>query len=143
MKSIESNIGRVIVGRVMPDEDVIDSITKLVKDYKIKAGLVNVIGALKRFTIGYFDLKTKEYNFKTFEEDVELIACMGNISYKDGEPIVHLHITLGREDYSLIGGHLSKPSIVSVTGEVYIYEISDELNRAEDSLTGLSLLDLK
>lgn len=142
MKSIETTIGRVIVGRIMPDEDIIDSITDIVKEYKIKAGLINVIGALKKITLGYFDLTTKEYNLKTLEEDVELVGCMGNISWKDGEPIVHLHIALGRKDYSLIGGHLSKPSIISVTAEVYIYETASEINRAEDSITGLSLLDL-
>ena len=142
MKSIETNIGRVIVGRIMPGEDVIDSIKDLVKEYNIKAGLVNVIGALNKITIGYFDIGTKTYNFKTFEEDVELIACMGNISHKDGEPIIHLHITLGREDYSLFGGHLSQPSTVSVTGEVYIYEIEKKLERANDAQFDLSLLDL-
>ena len=67
---------------------------------------------------------------------------MGNVSYKEGEPVIHLHITLGRENYSLFGGHLSQPSIVSVTGEVYIYEIADKLERAEDSKTGLSLLNI-
>ena len=53
MKSIEATIGRVIVGKIMPNEDIIDAITEIVKKYDIKAGLVNVIGALKKFTIGY------------------------------------------------------------------------------------------
>ena len=143
MKSIETTIGRVIVAKLMPDEDVIDSIKELVKTYNIKAGLINLIGALKKITVWYFDLETKEYNLKTFEEDVELISCMGNISYKEDEPIVHLHIVLGREDYSLFGGHLSQPSIISVTGEVYIYEIDKKLERAVDSATNLSLLDIE
>ncbi len=142
MKSIETNIGRVIVARVMPDEDLIDAIKDIVKKYNIKAGLINIIGAFKKFTIGYFDINAKKYEFKTFEENVELISCMGNISYKDGEPIIHIHISVGREDYNIIGGHLSTPSIVSVTGEVYIYEIGQKLNRAVDPQFGLSLLDL-
>ncbi|MFX0187759.1 MAG: PPC domain-containing DNA-binding protein [Candidatus Hodarchaeota archaeon] len=142
MKSIETNIGRVIVARVMADEDLIDAIKEIVKKYNIKAGLINVIGAFKKFTIGYFNIKEKKYNFKTFEENVELISCMGNISYKDGEPIIHIHVSVGREDYNIIGGHLSTPSIVSITGEVYIYEIGQKLNRAVDPQFGLSLLDL-
>ena len=142
MKSISVNVGRVIVGKIEPGEDVFDAINEVVKKHKIKAGLINIIGALKKFTIGYFDLKTQKYNFKTFEEDVELISCMGNISYKDGEPIIHIHVAVGREDFSVIGGHLSQPSIISITGEVYIYEISQQLNRANDPHFNLSLLDL-
>ncbi len=142
MKSIETNIGRVIVARVMPDEDLIDAIKVLVKNYDIKSGLINVIGAFKKFTIGYFDLNTKEYNFKTFEENVELISCMGNISYKDGEPIIHIHISVGKGDYNLIGGHLSQPSIISVTAEVFIYEINQKLNRVNEPSFNLSLLEL-
>lgn len=142
MKSIETNIGRVIVARVMPDEDLIDAIKVLVKNYEIKGGLINVIGAFKKFTIGYFDLNTKEYKFKTFEENVELISCMGNISYKDGDPIIHIHISVGKGDYNLIGGHLSQPSIISVTAEVFIYEINQKLNRVNDPPFNLSLLEL-
>ncbi|TFG03129.1 MAG: DNA-binding protein [Promethearchaeota archaeon] len=142
MKSIETNIGRVIVARVIPDEDLIDAIKVLVKNYDIKGGLINVIGAFKKFTIGYFDLNTKEYNFKTFEENVELISCMGNISYKDGDPIIHIHISVGKGDYNLIGGHLSQPSIISVTAEVFIYEINQKLNRVNEPFFNLSLLEL-
>ena len=142
MKSIETNIGRVIVARVMPNEDLIDATKDIVNIHNVKSGLINVIGAFKKFTIGYFDLSSKKYNFKTFEEDVELISCMGNVSYKDGEPIIHLHIALGREDLSMIAGHLSQPSIISITGEVFIYEISQKLNRINEPSFNLSLLEL-
>ena len=142
MKSIESKAGRVIVGKIEPNEDLIDSIVKIVKKHEIKSGFISVIGALKKTTIGYFNIETKQYNFKTIDEDVELISCTGNLSYKDGDPLIHLHVTIGREDYSLLGGHLSQPSIVSITGEVYIYEISHKLNRVTDPKLDLSLLDL-
>jgi hypothetical protein len=141
MKSIESKLRRVIVGRVNPGEDLIDAITEMVKKSDIKSGLINVIGALEKFTLGYFDLDKKEYLFKTFEENVELVSCMGNIAYKNGEPIIHLHFQVGRPDYSILGGHLGQPSIISVTGEVYIYEISEKLKRSNDPRFNLSLLD--
>lgn len=142
MKSIEAKATRVIVGRIMPGEDVIDSVKELVKEYNINAGLINIIGALNKATIGFFNIDTKEYTFTTLKEDFELISCMGNVSYKDGEPIIHLHIALGRGDLSMIAGHLSQPSIVSITGEVYIYEIDKKLVRANDPQFDLSLLDL-
>ena len=142
MKSIERHVGRVIVAKLFPDEDLVDAITEIVINHDINAGLVNVIGALKKCTLGFFNIETNEYQFKTFEENVELISCMGNIAHVSTGPIIHLHVSLGRQDYSIIAGHLSQPSIISITGEVYIYEIDKKLKRAVDPQFGLSLLDL-
>lgn len=142
MKSIESNIDRVLVGRIMPGEDVIESVTNIVKEKNIKSGLINIIGALNKFTIGYFDVETKEYNYETYEESVELVSCMGNVAWKEGEPVIHLHFIVAREDYSIMGGHMGQPSTVSVTGEVYVYETEEKLKRANDPAFDLSLLDL-
>ena len=142
MKSIESKIKRIIVGKVEPDEDLIESIIQMIKIHDIKSGLINCIGALKKYTVGYFDIDSKEYLRKTFDDYIELVSCMGNISFKDGEPIVHLHISIGTKDYNIFGGHLFQPSIVSITGEVYIFEIEEKLNKVEDPQLGLFLLDI-
>ncbi len=142
MKSIETKISRVIVGKVEPDEDLIDSIIQMIKDHDIKSGLINCIGALKKFTIGYFDINSKSYIQKTYDDYVELVSCMGNISFKDDQPVVHLHISLGTRDYNIIGGHLIQPTIVSITGEVYIFEIDQKLIRVNDPTLNLSLLKI-
>lgn len=142
MKSIEAKIIRIIVGKVEPDEDLMDSIINMVKRHNIKSGFINCIGALKKFTLGFYEIDSKNYKMETFNENVELITCIGNITYKDDEPIIHLHVSLGKRDYSVIGGHLSKPSIVSVTGEVSIFETDKRFNRVNDPQFNLSLLDI-
>ena len=142
MKSIETRSKRIIIGKIEPDEDLIDSIVKIVKQHEITSGFINCIGALKKFTIGFYDVASKTYKMETFNENVEMITCMGNIAYKDDEPIIHLHVSLGKKDYSIIGGHLSKPSIISVTGEVSIFETEQKINRANDPQFDLSLLNI-
>jgi predicted DNA-binding protein with PD1-like motif len=142
MKSVETTIKRVIVGKIEPGEDLIESIIEMIKIHNIKSGIVNCIGALKQFTIGYFDMDSKQYLKKTFDDYIELVSCMGNISFKDGAPIVHLHISIGTRDYNIKGGHLIQPSIVSITGEVIILEIDKMLIRANDPHFDLSLLSL-
>ncbi len=142
MRSIETKSNRIIIGKVEPGEDLMDSILEMVKKHNIKSGIINCIGALKKFTIGFFEINSKKYKLETFNENVELITCMGNIVYKDDEPIIHLHVSLGRKDYTIIGGHLSKPSIVSVTGEVSIFEIDEKLNRTNDPQFDLTLLSI-
>lgn len=142
MKSISTNIKRVIIAKIEPNEDLIDSIINLIEESKIKSGIVSCIGAFKEFTLGYFDLGTKDYNYTTFKENVELISCIGNISHKEKEPIIHLHANVGRSDYSVIGGHLSSPCLISVTAEVAIFETDIELKRKIDERFNLSLLNL-
>ncbi len=140
MRVLETSISRVIVGKLESGDDLLESLSKIVKTYKIKSGFINCIGALKQFTLGYYDLDLNEYKMETFNENVELVSCIGSVSYKDGEPIIHMHISIGRRDYSLLGGHLGKPSIVSITGEVSIFEIDKELIRETDPQSGLFLL---
>ena len=142
MKSIETKVNRVIVAKLEPGDEVLDSMMELVKKHEIKAGLINIIGAFSKFTIGYFDLDTKKYKMRTFEEDVEWLSCMGNITYKEDDPIIHLHTLVGREDYSILGGHLGQPTLISVTGEVFIYEVAEKIRRSKDEKTQLTLLDL-
>jgi len=142
MKSIKTNQDRIIIGKLSPDEDVIDNVTEIVNKNNIKSGSINIIGALKKLTLGYFVIEKKDYQFKTFEEDVELVSCMGNIAFKEGDPIIHLHCIVARDDYSLLGGHLGQPSIISVTGEVIIHVTQEKLQRANDPRFNLSLLKL-
>jgi len=142
LKSIEANIKRIIVGKIEPNEDLIDSIIAMVKKHNVKSGLINCIGALRKFTIGYFDIEFKKYLTRTLNEYVELVSCMGNIAFMDGEPIIHLHLTIGTREYNLKGGHLFQPCIVSITSEVSIFEIDEMIKRAKDPQFGLSLLDI-
>ncbi|MHA2035652.1 MAG: PPC domain-containing DNA-binding protein [Promethearchaeota archaeon] len=142
MRSIEAKVNRVIVGKVEPEEDLIEAIIEMVKKHNIQSGLINCVGALKKFTIGYFNIDTKTYETKTFEECIELVSCIGNIAFINDEPIIHLHITVGNNKYSLMGGHLVQPAIVSITGEIYIFEIDQKLYKEHDSQFNLSLLNL-
>ncbi len=142
MKSRETKINRVIVGRVYPNEDLIESLISIVKKHDIKGGLINIIGAFKKVTIGYYDLEKKDYNLINIEEDLELVSCIGNIAWKDGEPVIYLHISVGKGDYSIIGGHLSQPSIVSITAEIFIFEVLDTIERKLDTKYNLWLLNL-
>ena len=103
------------LNKVFP-KDVFDLLTEL------PSGSVDMVYGDPDYNVGvkYGD---KSYT-KTFDEYVELVSCLGNVSYKDGEPIIHIHVSVGKGDYNLIGGHLSQPSIISITAEVFIYEIN-------------------
>lgn len=143
MRNIESKIGRGIIGKVMPNEDLLDAITEKVIKHEIKSGLINIIGALKQLTVGDYDLNEKNYKNKIIKEDLELVSCMGYISYLNGESIVHLSVSVGRRDHGVIGGHLAQPSNVFVTAEDYIYEIEQKIYRSHELQYNSNLLDLE
>ncbi len=64
---------------------------------------------------------------------------IGNISMKDGEVMIHAHISLGDEEANLVGGHLANETIVFAC-EFIIEEYEGEvLQRSFDQKTGLTL----
>jgi len=149
MKSKEmnsSNNTRIIIARLYEDEDIIESLVELVKQYSIKGGLINGIGAIKFATLRFYNQETQEYENKEFNEDLEVTSLMGNISWlknsMESDPIIHVHVNLGKKDCSVIGGHLSSKTLVGPTLEVYILETDEVIHRALDEKLNLTLLDL-
>jgi predicted DNA-binding protein with PD1-like motif len=99
------------------------------------------LGALKDLTLGYFDSHKKEYVKKFFPEDLEFGNLTGSISYFEGKPFVHAHVTAGGPDFEAVTGHLFSATI-SATGEFFIIPSDTKIERKPDSDTGLNLLDL-
>jgi uncharacterized protein len=69
------------------------------------------------------------------------VSMIGNVSLKDDKPFVHAHVTLGRSDLSVIGGHLND-AIAHPTVEVWVRPETDEVHRVLDESSGLYLMDL-
>ena len=56
----------------------------------------------------YFDQEKKEYVHHNFPGGYEVLSGIGNISLLDGEPFVHVHITLADKEGKAMGGHLDE-----------------------------------
>lgn len=103
------------------------------------------IGALRRVRIAFFDIATREYRDAEFDEQMEVLALVGNVALYEDEPLAHIHVTLGRADYSVVGGHLREGVVrptLEVTLAVNARAGSDGLRRRLDPNCGLPLLDL-
>jgi predicted DNA-binding protein with PD1-like motif len=101
--------------------------------------MVSGIGAVTKATIGYYDQIKREYVIKSFNQPMEVLSLKGNISVKDGVPFAHLHVVLGKEDFTAIGGHLFEGSEVFAF-EFEIVEFEGKvLQRGFDEQTGLYL----
>ena len=140
MEIHESKIGRIVFARLTEDEDLLEAITLRVKQAKITSGFFILIGALKKAKLGFYD--EQEYKATEISEPVEIVSCIGNLSLKEEEPIVHAHTSVSNKKGEAFGGHLLPGCIVSVNAELVLVEAADlRLQRVPDEKTKLHLWD--
>lgn len=136
-----ARLGDTWVARVMTGEDIVSAVVSVATVERIDAGTVMGIGAVSDAVLGYFDRTTREYTRATIPEEMEILSLSGNISLKEGRPFPHLHVTLGRRDFTTLGGHLFEGK-AGATCELVIRPLAGYLQRAKDESTGLFLLDV-
>ena len=142
MQIEEYKMGRVFMGRLPKGEDLLKSIEKVARDNDIKVGSVNVIGAVEKAVVSYYDQEERRYKSKPFERPLEITACMGNISLKDGDVKAHIHLVLGDRDGTTVSGHLEEGTVIFASEIVMQELIGPELHRKQDNATGLPLWDM-
>ena len=76
-------------------EKVMETLTNFCIENNIHSGQLAGIGAVKNIDIGAYDINTKDYIHRKFDEILELLSFQGNVALKDGKPFLHAHITLG------------------------------------------------
>lgn len=133
--------GRVFVS-LKPGESVLESLQQIAVSENLPSGSVTGIGALTDVVLGYYDMDSHEYQKKSFPGFFELINLTGNISMKEKTVFVHAHVTLGKADFSVIGGHLFDGRI-SAAGEFIITPGSLTISRELNPVVGLPLWKLE
>ena len=122
-------------------EKVVESLTNFCKQNNIHSAQLAGIGAVKNIDIGAYDIDTKDYIHRVFDEILELLSFQGNIALKDGEPFLHAHITLSNHDMEVFGGHLFEMEVAAV-GEFIIHDFQNETHRKLNEDIGLATLSL-
>lgn len=134
----EFESGRSLLARLDHGEEIIGQVTSLIREKDIRAGQLNIIGALEQAEIGYYDQVSQKYLGVQINEPVELASCLGNISLLRGQPYAHVHAVLSGMKGTVWAGHLTSGRIFAA--ELYIQELTGpELIRSPDSVTGLNL----
>lgn len=127
------------LARLPMEEDLLEAVTGVFRERSVRKAGFNLIGAVRKAVLGYYDPDSREYRSKEFQGPLEVVACMGNISEKDGEIFVHAHAVLSGEDYVCIGGHVM-PGTVIFAAELHGTPLpSRAAVREFDEPTGLAL----
>ncbi len=123
------------------DQDVFKAIKTCISAANIHGGSISGIGAIENPTLGFYNLKKKAFKRKTYSGDYEVLSLNGNISsIDDKELFVHLHTTLGKDNFSVIGGHLFDAK-VAVTLELFINPLGEMPVRTMNKAIGLNLIN--
>jgi uncharacterized protein len=138
----ECNASKELMVRLKPDADLVQAITELARSKGIEAGSFTAIGALKRARLAYYYQESHEYREMKIDAPHEMASCTGNISLKDGEPFVHVHVVLADETGDTKGGHLLEGIVFAA--EVHLHQLRGaKLERKYDEVTGLSLWEVE
>lgn len=91
--------------RLAKGADLLAELARVAAEHEIQWGTVSVIGALVRAKTAFYHQDERRYEAHLWDEPLEILHGVGNISLRDGKPFVHLHLTLSRADGSAVGGH--------------------------------------
>jgi hypothetical protein len=112
-------------------------IEALAAEVEAEAAWFQAMGAVQDAECWFYDQDEQRYDAITFDEELEVAACVGNISWLDGERFAHTHAVLSHPDGTAVAGHLNEATVFA--GEVYLRTFAEPLVREHDDRTDLDL----
>ena len=135
---ISKKEGDIIYVKLVKGEEIVTSLYEVINKHSIVSGWINGIGAICKVELGFYNLRDKTYNKKKLDSEYELTSLMGNVSIKEGNSFLHLHVNISDESFNAYGGHLFSSEIL-VGGEFIIRETKSNIQREFDDNIGLFL----
>jgi predicted DNA-binding protein with PD1-like motif len=144
--NIDTHSGKLVANSTKPfivtlklGENLFEGLLRVAQDAQLAAASFSGIGALENAKLAYYYLDKKEYKTKLYNGIYELVSLDGNITYFDGKPFLHIHCSLGEEDFNVIGGHLMD-AMVGPSAEITVIPLSGKIERKHDDHIGLKLM---
>ena len=130
------------MGRLERGTDLVRALRRVCADHSVRTAEIRALGALESVEICAYEQKNRTYGpARTFKGDLEILSLTGNVSEKQGELALHLHITLARDTdngIQVLGGHLLSGKVFACE---FVINTCDDLilRRGVDKATGLPL----
>ena len=122
-------------------DEIISALTQTAEKFCLAASHFTAIGAFQEVTLGFFDLRSKDYQKTVVPEQLEVLSLIGDVSLEGNKRQIHAHVVVGLSDATTRGGHLVS-GVVRPTLEVILIESPTHLRRRHNSQVGLALIDL-
>jgi len=134
-------LGDRLVVRLESGEPVVESITGLLEEEGIGSAVLSGLGAARYVRLAYLNVASRQYEAHEVEEQLEVVSLVGNAALREGKPFLHVHVSMGRRDLSILGGHLQE-LIANPTIEVWIQPEADPVQRVFDDEIGMAVMQL-
>ncbi|MBU2534772.1 MAG: PPC domain-containing DNA-binding protein [Chloroflexota bacterium] len=129
--------------RLNRGQEILSELARYCEKKGITSGIIlGIIGSLEKVKFGTAPKDGKwGWDFDEFEGHLSILSGQGSLSVYEGEKIFHIHMCAidPLKPGQLIGGHLEE-GIVWATVEIYIGELSYQLERDVDPESGLTAL---
>lgn len=131
-----------IIIKIVKGEKVMEELKKFCEAEGIKNGWFTGIGAPDWAEIAHYSVVDKKYSSFVLEEALEMISLIGNVFLGlENELIIHAHISVGRPDGEMRGGHLVEARVGGAC-EIMFTPIETSLGKKFDEETGLKILEI-
>ncbi|MEF8813233.1 MAG: PPC domain-containing DNA-binding protein [Halovenus sp.] len=136
----EVESAREYVARLEHGRDWRGQIEAFADEEGIDAAFFIGLGAVQDAELAFYDQDEQVYESIVFDEPLEVVPAVGNISWLGDERFAHTHVALSRDDGSVVAGHLD--AATTFAGELYVREFATTLERERDPVTDLDLWPL-
>ena len=133
----EVTVAGEYVGRLETGADWREEIEDLAGELDVDAAWFSAMGAVSDAEIWFYDQADLEYRSVTFDEPLEVAACVGNVAWLDGERFAHTHAVCSRPSGQTLAGHLNAATVFA--GELHLRAFETPLTRERDEETELDL----
>lgn len=142
MEYEQAKLGRTFILKFSHGEDFLTELKTFVKEQQIKAGTIQLLGALKKAGV-VVGPKIDELPVTPIEKIIDHaheIVGIGTIFRENDEPKIHIHTATGH-DKDVLVTCVRKETEVFIVIEAIVQEYTDtSAKRKPDKKTGMSLL---
>jgi predicted DNA-binding protein with PD1-like motif len=122
--------------RLDPGEEILDVLRSVSVETPIHvASISSGVGMLKSAVLGFFEVPLDDYVPTDYEGPLDLSVVSGNITWRDGVPVPHVHVVFNDREMRTISGHLLR-GICHITVELFLSHPSD-LSLTRSKVAGL------
>ncbi len=130
--------GQTYMLRIDYGEEIVESLKQLCAQEGIRLAQVNAIGATDHAVVGVYDLKEQRYHQEELDGFMEITDLSGSVTAMDGQPYIHLHVTMADQQHVLHGGHVITLR-VGATCEMFVRVLDGAVTREKNEALGINL----
>ncbi|MDQ3990810.1 MAG: DNA-binding protein [Actinomycetota bacterium] len=125
MPLFRSASGDAAMVRLETGTDLLEALGEAAAELGMRAGAIQLIGAVSELALAYYDQDAAEYRDLRTPGHWEIASGLGNVSLRDGEPFVHVHLVCTGADGHAVGGHLTAGTTVFMV-EAFLQALDGE-----------------